>query len=84
MREIRVYVVDLGEYQGDKNVYSLGNLEFMQEAERQGNVYSLRGFENDYNYDFINTSNSIIRFVEVECKESINFEEWAIPIVEEE
>lgn len=82
MKEIRVYVVDFSKYQGEENVYNMNNIKFMQEAERQGNVYSLKGFENDYNYDFINTTNSVIRFVEVECKESINFEEWNIPVVE--
>lgn len=53
----------------------------MDLAEEQGTVYSLKGFESDYNNDCVDTINTYIRFIEVECAESINFEEWNIPFV---
>lgn len=77
MKEIRVYAV-CGEAQEVRN---LSDAEFMQRAENAGNVYSLKGFENDFNGNYFYRDNTYIRFIEVECAESINFEEWNIPSV---
>ena len=82
MKEIRVYVVNLDEFEfGDARLMSISNEKFMEIAEKCGSVYSLKGFEYDFNYDFISSHNCFIRFIEVECEESINFEEWTIPTV---
>jgi hypothetical protein len=82
MKEIRVYVVNAGELQG---VYApdLSNEEFVSVAEFQGNVYSLKVFEMSINFDLLELSNAFIRFIEVECSESIDFEEWRIPKLNE-
>lgn len=77
MKEIRVYAV-CGEAQEVRN---LSDAEFMRRAEDAGNVYSLKGFENDFNDNYFYRDNTYIRFIEVECAESINFEEWNIPFI---
>lgn len=81
MKEIRVYVVSAYDYEGDEIITELSNDDFMELAENQGNVYSLNAFETSYNNDWLDTINTFIRFIEVECAESINFEEWDIPSV---
>lgn len=77
MKEIRVYAI----CSESPEVCNLSNAEFMQRAEDAGNVYSLKGFEADFNGNYFYRDNTYIRFIEVECAESINFEEWAIPVV---
>lgn len=81
MKEIRVYVVDVDLYDGDTCLDYLTDYEFMEVAEEKGSVYSLRGFQYDYNQDNISSIHTIIRFIEVECSESINFEQWNIPTI---
>lgn len=81
MKEIRVYVVDVDLYDGDTYLDYLTDYEFMEVAEEMGSVYSLRGFQYDYNQDNISSIHTIIRFIEVECAESINFEQWNIPTI---
>ena len=39
---------------------------FMELAEQRGTVYSLKGFELAFNYEELNTSTDMIRFIEVE------------------
>jgi hypothetical protein len=81
MKEIRVYVVNCDNYEGCEDLQAISNLRFIEIAEEQGTVYSLKGFENNVNADWLGLDNAYIRFIEVECAESINFEEWAIPVV---
>lgn len=81
MNEIRVYVVNCDNYEGCEDLREVSNLRFIEIAEEQGTVYSLKGFENDVNEGWLGLDNAYIRFIEVECAESINFEEWAIPMV---
>lgn len=81
MKEIRVYIVGINDYKDN-----LSNEEFVRIAEERGRVYSLPGFVEDWNeFKHIcpNPRNSFIRFIEVECAESINFEEWDIPTLKE-
>lgn len=64
--EMRVYVVD--RYIGredpvDTSSWSDG--EFMREAEKQGNVYTLKGFEGAYSKGDIDRGNDDIRFISV-------------------
>lgn len=61
MKELRVYVIDLGLTEDIAET----DEEFMNEAERQGTVYSIKGFENAINSEELNLCNSFIRFIEV-------------------
>lgn len=79
MKEIRVYVVNLDDYDGDSCLTTIHHTEFMAIAEELGTVYSLKGFETDINNGWLSLHNAFIRFVEVECFESINSEEFEIP-----
>ena len=81
MKEIRVYVVSCDLYDGEEYIPEMTNEQFMNLADEQGTVYSLNVFESDYNNECVDTINTYIRFIEVECAESINFEEWNIPVV---
>lgn len=60
--ETRVYGIELNEI-GETNIRKLSNEEFMELAESQGNVWSLKGFEKNFNEETINQNNLIIRFV---------------------
>lgn len=68
MKEIRVYVVNAELYDGEKWIQELSNKEFIAIAEEQGTIYSLKGFENDYNDDCVDTINTFIRFIKVESE----------------
>jgi len=63
--EIRVYLVDFYNYDFDDNdsPSDFSDEKFMSEAEKQGNVYSLSGFQNAYNEGDINGENSYIRII---------------------
>lgn len=87
MKEIRVYAVNVDSYTGCEDLKAVSDLRFIEIAEEQGNVWSLMGFQatwNDWEFCCPNPGNCYIRFIEVECSESINFEEWAVPVVKEE
>jgi len=45
------------------SVDGLSDEEFMTEAERQGTVYSLKGFEKDFNDMEINTFTDVIKII---------------------
>lgn len=64
MREIRVYSININEI--DDNIDKYSNDKFIDIAEKLGTVYSLQGFENAFNYEYINTGTDYIRFIEVE------------------
>lgn len=65
MKEIRVYLVDFYNYDFDDNdsPYDFSDEKFMLEAEKQGNVYTLEGFQYAYNEGDINGENSYIRII---------------------
>lgn len=84
MKEIRVYAINYEHYDGDKDLMTISNEDFMSIAEGQDNVWSLMGFQACWNlWDMTcpDPHSFYIRFIEVECEESINFEEWEIPFV---
>lgn len=86
MKEIRVYVVNYDLYDGGEDLRTVANEDFMRIAEEQGSVYSLMGFQscwNNWAYAAPSPDCSYIRILEVECAESINFEEWSVPSVTE-
>jgi len=69
--ETRIYVINVNdERAGDINVplTELSDDEFMFEAEEQGKIYTLKGFEKDFNEEMINTHTDIIRFINTKIK----------------
>lgn len=61
MKETRVYLVNVEKTHYD--VTKMNNEDFMTEAERQGSVYSLKGFEKDFNEEIINSYTDIIKII---------------------
>ena len=61
--ETRVYVVDLNDndFDGDNTT----DEEFMTLAEENGRVYTLDGFQEAFNFEEINSSIDVIRFITV-------------------
>ena len=73
MKELRVYVVNMEDFEGE--FQNLSDEEVMNIAEESGSVYSLKGFENAFNscdsenyarFIELNADYSYIRFIEVE------------------
>ena len=67
-KEIRVYVVDVTMQEFDTSPTKWSDEEFISEAEKQGNVYTLKSFEKDWNNENI-IFDTFIRFIEVENAE---------------
>ena len=61
--ETRVFVVNVDETELD--VIQLNKDEFCSLAEQQGSVYTLEGFQKDFNKGFINAMTDEIRFYNV-------------------
>ena len=59
--ETRVYVVDVEET--DLDVIQINDDEFMNLAEEQGAVYTIQGFQEDFNKGLINPIVAEIRFI---------------------
>ena len=61
--ETRVYVVDMDDnnFDGDNTT----DEEFMTLAEENGRVYTLDGFQEAFNFEEINSSIDVIRFITV-------------------
>lgn len=67
-KEVRVYVVNTSDERvSDIDSFTdLTDEEFMFEAEEQGRVYTLEGFQRAFNLSDVNTQSDVIRFIEVE------------------
>ena len=65
--ETRVYVINTNDERVEdiECISDLTNDEFMFEAEEQGRVYTLKGFQIAFNESEVNTETDIIRFIEV-------------------
>jgi hypothetical protein len=63
-KELRVYVVDTNLL--EVSYEELTDGEFVQEAENQGNVYSLVGFQEAFNDGEIDSSVEVLRVIEIE------------------
>ena len=63
MKEIRVYLVDIYNFEFDDSPKDWNNEKFMTESEIQGNIYTLEGFQDAYNDGDINGENSYIRII---------------------
>ena len=64
MEKIRVYLVDVCNYEFDTSPLTWDNEKFMSEAEIQGNVFTLDFFEKNYN-DYNLIVDSFIRFIDL-------------------
>ena len=64
---IRVYVINLDKLDDVKGSDDYSNEEFMDIAEEQGTVYTLKGFQNAFNYEeSISPFNCYLRFIDIE------------------
>lgn len=61
--EIRVYVVNTSNT--EKHHSELTDEEFQDLAEQEGRVYTLDGFSEAFNYEDVNSSIDVIRFINV-------------------
>lgn len=66
----RIYLVDYCNYEFDTNIVDWDDDKFISEAEIQGNVYTLKGFEKSFNKGEI-VSESFIRIFKVHKNETI-------------
>jgi cellobiose phosphorylase len=64
-KETRVYVINTNDDRvvDIEWINELSDDEFIYEAEKQGRVYSLKGFEKAFSNEEINTSTDEIRFI---------------------
>lgn len=67
--ETRVYVIDTFDFDIDVVPTSWDDERFMSEAEIQGSVYTLNGFQEAFNDETVNSSVEFIRFIKVETWE---------------
>lgn len=65
MKETRVYVIDTSETE-ETNLNEISDEQFMDIAEEQGSVYTLKAFETAFNRESVYTGLDFIRFIEVE------------------
>lgn len=73
-KEVRVYIVETfnDDIEEKIDINNLTDDEFIELAEEQGTVYSLKGFQNQWNhycYAMATPEYSYIRFIEVETQE---------------
>jgi hypothetical protein len=66
-KEIRVYVINSHDERVEdiNNINDLTDEEFIFEAEEQGRVYTVNGFQEAFNGEEINSEIDFIRFIEV-------------------
>lgn len=62
LAETRVYVIDTQKHLND---LAYTDEEFMEQAEEEGRVYTLKGFQEAFNSMEINSAIDIIRFISV-------------------
>lgn len=55
---MRVYVIDTTNL--DKGFEEMSQEEFMTESERQGRVYSIKGFQRAFNEEEVNVNTDVI------------------------
>ena len=63
-KELRVYVLNIDIVE-NYNEYVTDEI-FIELAEKEGTIYSLKGFQNAFNDELVNSSTDLIRFIEVE------------------
>ena len=67
MKEVKVYLINLDDWKVEDmdNLLELTDEEFMNESERQGKVYSLKGFQKAFNLEEVNITTDQMRIIEV-------------------
>jgi len=71
MNDLRVYVADIDQYDlgnelaNDHSLLDLTDEQFVNESERQGLVYTLKGFEEALNSEDLIPTNHYIRILNV-------------------
>jgi len=63
MNTLRIYGINLNE---TDEAVPFTKEEFMQLAEEQGYVWTIEGFEDEFNSGFMDTENLVIKFIELE------------------
>lgn len=63
--ETRVYIINVENFEFHTHPPSWDDEKFMVEAEKQGSVYSLEGFQKAFNSQDVNTVIDVIRFINV-------------------
>lgn len=66
MKEMRVYVIDTNHVNTHMYMGEISDELFIEIAEKQDGVYTLKNFENAFNIEELNTHVDYIRFIEVE------------------
>jgi len=61
--ETRVYLLTVED--SDISEENMSDGEFMKLAEEKGSVYSLEGFQQAFNWEEVNSSTDVIRFINV-------------------
>ena len=72
MENIKVYGINVDKFYTDDEkrlFYNLSKEEFIEEAEKQGLIWSLQGFEKDFNEVGINSDKIIIKILQTEIEE---------------
>lgn len=65
-KELRVYLIDIEKLDECIGADDLSDNEFIEIAEEQGTVFSLKGFQESFNRtDEINTTNQYLRIIEI-------------------
>ena len=64
MKELRAYVVNVDVIENYAGFVT--DDIFIELAEKQGSVYTLKGFEIAFNYQELNPSTDMVKFIEVE------------------
>ena len=62
-QEIRVYGINPDELELSGSIQELEDQEFQEIAEQQGLVWSLSGFQEDFNNDWLSSASLFIRFI---------------------
>lgn len=65
VQEIRVYGINPDRSPDHLNILGLNDAEFQDEAERQGLVWSLPGFQEQFNQDDLTSASLFIRFITI-------------------
>lgn len=62
-KEIRVYKINTWDLEDDTSPTQWSDEKFIQEAEIQGGVYTLKGFEEAFNREEVSTEIDFIRIL---------------------
>jgi len=69
MTETRIYLVDYSNYEFESDPTEWSDEKFISEAEIQGNVYSLEGFQESWNFGYGVVTESTMRIIKIDQNE---------------